>query len=92
MARRAASDATDDSLKENSRRAPVKDEKPTRTRKSMLRDNQRAQDEDDESENPPRRQGPRFRDRANTARVEELEDRDDEPQGPPKVKRRRRRL
>ncbi|KAK7696074.1 hypothetical protein QCA50_000716 [Cerrena zonata] len=50
MVRRAASNLTDDSLKENSRQAPVSDEKPTRTRRGMLRDNHEQRDEDDEDE------------------------------------------
>lgn len=51
MVRRAASDVTDDSLKENSRQAPIPDEKPTRTRRGTLRDNhmQRAEDDEDVS-------------------------------------------
>ncbi|CAL1699972.1 unnamed protein product [Somion occarium] len=48
MVRRALSDATDDSLKENSRRAPVSAQKPTKMRRETLRDKRVRRAEDDE--------------------------------------------
>lgn len=89
MVRRAASNATDDSLKENSGRRPATEEKHTKTRRGTLQGHAENEEESQINNNGNARE-PLNSDHHDTSAAEEEDEEEEEGSGSPKGRKRAR--